>query len=101
MELFQGGILSKVKLMTQPGQTLSVKMPTAVVAVRGTEFPKWPLKTAFLMRAFLTRGHVDVSGPWGREHVQFWAEIRKRKCLYPPFPKRLIRLRIFVNTKPN
>jgi hypothetical protein len=68
LELAQGRMLAKVKPATQPDQSMIVKMPTAVVAIRGTEFG---VETADGLShvAVFNEGQVVVAGVWGHEHL--------------------------------
>ncbi len=68
IELFRGAILAKVKPVTDPEAALILKMPTAVVAVRGTEFGA-ETGDGLSHVGIFNEGHVVVAGAWGHEHV--------------------------------
>ena len=69
LSLSQGGMLAKVKPVTDPMQGIIVKLPTAVVAVRGTEFGAETQDSLSHVGVF-DEGHVVVAGAWGHEHVK-------------------------------
>lgn len=61
LALSEGALLAKVKPMTDPGQNLTVNMPTAVVAVRGTEFGV-ESRNGQTQAGVFNEGHVAVTG---------------------------------------
>ncbi len=68
LELSQGAVLAKIKPATRPDQNLILKMPTAVVAIRGTELGAETSEGLSHVCVF-KEGHVVVAGAWGHEHV--------------------------------
>ncbi len=68
LELSQGAMLAKVKPAATPDQSLIIKMPTAVVAIRGTEFGVETGGGVAHVGVF-DEGHIAVQGAWGHEHV--------------------------------
>jgi len=69
LELTQGAMLAKVKPAAGPDHALIVKMPTAVAAIRGTEFAAETGHGVSHIGVF-DEGHVVVAGAWGHEHVK-------------------------------
>jgi hypothetical protein len=67
-ELSQGGMLAKVKPVAREDEAIILKMPTAVVAIRGTEFGAETGDGVSHVGVF-DEGHVAVAGAWGHEHV--------------------------------
>jgi len=63
-EMTQGTMLAKVKPATGPDQGLYIKMPTAVVAIRGTEFAV-ESGVGISQVGVFDEGHVAVGGLWG------------------------------------
>jgi hypothetical protein len=68
LELSQGGLLAKVKPVAREEEAMIIKMPTAVVAIRGTEFGAETGDGVSHVGVF-DEGHVAVAGAWGHEHV--------------------------------
>jgi hypothetical protein len=68
LELSQGGLLAKVKPAAREEEAIILKMPTAVVAIRGTEFGAETGDGVSHIGVF-NEGHVAVAGAWGHEHV--------------------------------
>jgi hypothetical protein len=68
LELIQGAMLAKVKPATSSDQGIVIKMPTAVVAIRGTEFAVEAVHGVAQIGVF-DEGHVMVAGVWGHEFV--------------------------------
>jgi hypothetical protein len=102
LELLQGALLSKVKPMTEPGQSLTIKMPTAVVAIRGTEFGAQTGNGVSHVGVF-DEGHVDVSGAWGREHVMLAPQQETKVTLsaVPQAPHKLNHFLAYRNQMPH
>ena len=69
LELSEGGLIAKVKPIENEETALIIKMPTAVVAIRGTEFGAETGNGVSHVGVF-DEGHVAVGGAWGHEHVK-------------------------------
>ncbi len=67
-ELSQGEMLAKVKPVAREDEAMLLKMPTAVVAIRGTEFGAETGDGVSHVGVF-DEGHVVVAGVFGHEHV--------------------------------
>jgi hypothetical protein len=96
MELSQGILLAKVKPATQPDQSLILKMPTAVVAIRGTEFAIQTGDGVSQVGVF-DEGHVVVAGAWAHEHVILAPNQETKVTLsnVPKPPRRLAHFRTY------
>jgi len=97
----QGLILAKVKPIASPTQKFMIKLPTAIVAIRGTEFGA---DTAYGLShiAVFDEGHIRVSGVWGHEHVELTPNQETRVPLssVPHVPYRLLHFQVHRRLMP-
>jgi len=68
LEVTAGGLIAKVKPAVRDEDAIILKLPTAVVAIRGTELGVETGGGVSHVGVF-DEGHVFVGGAWGREHV--------------------------------
>jgi len=89
-ELTEGAIVAKVQPASRPDQGLYLRMPTAVVAVRGTEFAAGTGAGVSHVGVF-DEGHVAVGGVWGHEAVKLAPNQETQVTLsnVPQPPRRL------------
>jgi len=68
-ELILGAMLAKAKPATHLNEGVTIKMPTAVVVIRGTELSV-ETRAGISRVGVFEEGHVAVSGAWGHETVK-------------------------------
>ena len=95
-ELSKGGMLAKVKPVPLEDEGIIIKLPTAVVAIRGTEFGADTADGLSTVGVF-DEGHVAVAGAWGKEHVKLGPNEETSVPLsnVPHPPKPLIHFRSY------
>jgi hypothetical protein len=100
--LSKGTMVAKVKPMTQPGQGMTIKLPTAVVAVRGTELAVDTGSGESHIGVF-DEGHVMVSGAWGHERVMLNPNQETKVTLsnVPQPPQKLLHFRALRTHMPH
>jgi len=98
LELSQGAMLAKVKPATVPDQSMIIKMPTAVVAIRGTEFGVETGGGVAHVGVF-DEGHIAVQGAWGHEHVLLAPNQETKVTLsnVPQTPRKLAHFQAYRN----
>jgi hypothetical protein len=96
LDMTKGMVLAEISPMTQPGQYITLKMPTAIAIVRGAEFGAETMVGQSFVGVF-SKGQVGVNGAWAHEHVQLSPsqETRVSRSAVPQVPHGLQHFRSY------